>query len=91
MGAISAADVRAFVTSELAPKLRQQGIDPGAAPDDLDLIGADLVDSLGLLELIADIEHRFDLEVDFEDADPDELTRLGELCRLVVEHGKAPV
>jgi acyl carrier protein len=90
MGAIPASEVRSFVTAELAPKLSEQGIDPGEAPDDLDLIEADLVDSLGLLELIADIEHRFSVEVDFEDADPDELTRLGELCRIVAEQGKAP-
>jgi acyl carrier protein len=85
MAAIPAAEVRAFVVQALEPKLRQVGIEPAQAPDDLDLIERDLVDSLGLLELIADVEHRFGFELDFENVDPEDLTVLGELCRRVAE------
>ena len=42
-----------------------------------------LVDSLGFLELIAQVEERFGLEIDFEGLDAEELTRVGAFVRYV--------
>ena len=69
----------------LAPRFQEVGLDPDAATDDFDLLENGIVDSLGLLELIADLEERFGLEIDFEGAEPEELTGLGALSRRVAE------
>lgn len=85
MAATSATDVRAFIVDSIADELGAIGFDRDDVPDDLDMIARGIVDSFGLLELLAGIEERFGLELDFEDADPERLTVLGELCRLVAE------
>ncbi len=83
MSAITDQTIRAFVLAELVDPLDEAGIDPATAPDDLDLIETGLVDSFGLLEILTAVEAEFDLEVDYEAIDPDELTRLGPLCAFV--------
>ncbi len=87
MGAIAEAEVRAFMIEAITPRLREIGHDPATTADDLDLLEAGIVDSLGLLELIAEVEDRFSLEIDFEGAEPEELSVLGALSRRVAEQG----
>ncbi len=81
MSDTSPAEVRAFVVDTLTPQLAGLGLGPGEVPDGFDLL--DATDSLGLLELISDLEVRFGVELDFEDADPEKLTLLDELCQRV--------
>lgn len=80
MRTVTEADVRGVIVASLAPQLLQIGIDPESVPDDIDLIARGVVDSLGLLELIAEVEDRFGLELDFEGAEPEQLTSVGGLC-----------
>lgn len=83
MGSATEPDVRAFVLETLAPRLSELGLEPNAVPDDFDLLAGDVVDSLGLLELLTGLEERFGVELDFEDAEPEEITRLDAICRRV--------
>jgi acyl carrier protein len=49
--------------------------------DDFDLRGAGLIDSLGFLHLISDLESRLGYRVDLADLNPADLTKVGPLSR----------
>ena len=90
MTVLAAEQVRLFILERFEAPLARLGLTPADAPDDLDLLGEGVTDSLGLLELIGALEQRFAIEVDFEDLDPEELTSLGPFCRYVAERAVAP-
>ena len=80
---ISAAHVRAFVLTELESELREVGLTAADVADDLDLIDAHVIDSFGMLKIIAAVEAHFGLEVDFEELDPEQLTAVGPFSQFV--------
>lgn len=86
---LAESEVRELVVSSLAKPIGQAGLDPSALADDFDLIGSGIVDSLGFLELIAELEERLGLELDFEGVDPEQLTLLGGLCACVASESGA--
>lgn len=55
-----------FVIEEFLPDVQAQDLDP-----DYDLLAGGVIDSLGLLKLIAWIESEFDVTVDDAALDPD--------------------
>jgi acyl carrier protein len=69
-------EARQFITSYLSQKLQ----DPGLVAEKLDaagnLIRAGIIDSMGFLMLLAALEARFKLSLDFGDLDPEEFTTL---------------
>jgi acyl carrier protein len=79
----SANDVRLFVLAHVAPELATTGRSPQEVPDDFDLLVEQVIDSFGLLELIVAVEHRFAVQLDFENLDADDLTVIGPFCRYV--------
>ena len=79
-------DVRDVVLAQLAEGLRANGLTAAEVSDDTDLLGAGLVDSFGLLELIGRVEEHFGLALDFEDVDFATLTELGAFCAYVDSH-----
>jgi acyl carrier protein len=85
MTQLTADEVRTFVLAQLDEPLRAAGIDPATVPDDFDLHSARVIDSLGILELITALEERYDLEIDYEDLDPEELTVIGPFSRYIEE------
>jgi acyl carrier protein len=54
-------------------------------PDDFDLHAEGVVDSLGFLTLITEIEMRLGCQIDFDGLDPEVLTRVGPLARYIAE------
>jgi acyl carrier protein len=80
---ISPADVRTFVLGRLEPELGDVGLTAADVSDDLDLIEARVIDSFGMLEVIAAVESHFALEIDFEELDPELLSSLGPFSRFV--------
>jgi len=49
--------------------------------DDFDLRGAGLIDSLGFVRLISELEGRLGFQIDLADLNPVDLTKVGPLCR----------
>ncbi|MEZ5098347.1 MAG: acyl carrier protein [Thermoleophilia bacterium] len=88
MSIVEETDVRGYLCGRFAEQLAALGIAPGEEPDDLDLIAEGVTDSFGLLELIGDLEARFGIELDFEDLDPEDLTRLGPFSRYVASRAR---
>lgn len=79
----TAEQVRALVLDELVEPLAALDLEPAEVSDDFDLLHEGVIDSLGLLEMIAAVEERFGIEIDFEALAADELTVVGPFCRYV--------
>jgi acyl carrier protein len=90
LSAVGESEARAALMAALAPVLAEAGVEPAAVGDDFDLIGSGLVDSLGLLELIGELEDRLGIELDFEGADPERLPVVGELIAHVTGAAAPP-
>lgn len=75
--------VRAAILEALAGPLAALGMTGEAIPDDLDIIQNGLVDSLGLVTLLTELEDRFGLQLDYDDLPIEDLTRIGPLSRHV--------
>ncbi len=86
----SAEDVRSFVLAELAPALEDAGLTEEGVADDLDLIEARIIDSLGMLEVIVAVEAHFGLDIDFEELDPELLSAIGPFSRFVAAEAAGP-
>lgn len=77
------AEVRTFILERVSDQLDAIGMRAEEVPDDFDLLFQGAIDSLGLLQLIADIEERFDMELDFEHLDMADLGVIGPFSRYI--------
>lgn len=82
---VSAQEVRSLVLSSVETQLAALGLKPEDTPDDFDLLTQGVIDSLGILELIANVETHLGITIDFEDLTPEDLTIVGPFCRYVAE------
>ena len=73
--------VKSLIASILGPRLISQGITVTPLDDDIDLRGEGIVDSLGFVQLLAELETRLGGRVDLIDLDPDYLTNVGAFAR----------
>ncbi len=83
MNRVVAEDVRSFVVAHLEASLAARGLKPQDIPDDFDLLTEGVIDSLGIIELIMALEQYLDMQIDFEDLDPENLTVIGPFCRYI--------
>jgi acyl carrier protein len=86
MTQLAASEVRRFLLEHLSLMIAANGLNPAELAGDFDLLKAGVIDSLGVLEMISAIEHRFKITVDFEPLDPAELTVLDKFCTFVAEN-----
>lgn len=73
-------EVRAFLARHYAAQLHDRGIQPDQVPDDFDLFLQGVIDSLGLVQLVAELESHFGLPFDFEELDAEKATVWGALA-----------
>jgi acyl carrier protein len=83
MNGVSSETVRSFVLARFEAPLAAKKLTPRDTPDDFDLLTEGVIDSLGIVELIAAVEEQFGVEIDFEDLDAEDLTIIGPLCRYI--------
>jgi acyl carrier protein len=86
---VTHAEVRAFVLEQLESPLREAGIDAATLTDDTDLFAEGVVDSLGVVELIAVVSDRFEIGDEWDDYDPDDLLVIGAFCNYVAQRSEA--
>jgi acyl carrier protein len=79
----TSADVRDFILDRLRDPLLAKGLTPPDVPESFDLLLEGTIDSFGIVELIAALETRFELEFDFDELPADDLTRVGPLSSYV--------
>jgi acyl carrier protein len=88
MSVVRADDVRRFIVSHLADSLKENGIGENEIADEFDLMKNSIIDSIGLIQLIAAIEDRFGIDVDFEDMDTEYITVIGPICRYIEDRAQ---
>jgi acyl carrier protein len=77
-----AAAIESFIVTEITG-----GIADGALPHDEDLLAADLIDSLGITELVGFLEARFGIRVEDEDLTPDNFRSVEVISAFVSRKG----
>ena len=85
MTTVSAEYVRSLVLEKLQSSLTAKGLRVEDIPDNYDLLTEGVIDSMGILQLITEVENRLGTTVDFEDLDPENLTVIGPFCRHVAK------
>ncbi len=83
MTAITTDDVRAFILEDLTEQLSAVGLHPEQVPDDYDLLAEGVIDSFGIIEMIARIEEHYHLDLDFENLEATQLTVVGAFAAYV--------
>jgi acyl carrier protein len=85
MAEIRSENVRTFLVGQYADQLRGKGFDPDILSDDFDFLLRGVIDSLGVLQMVAELEKKFQIELDMSRLDPEQLTVLGPLSQYVAE------
>ncbi len=68
--------------------MRSRGeIEPGTLAHDEDLLAADLIDSLGITELVGFLEGEFGIKVDDEDLTPENFRSVDAIVAFVARKG----
>lgn len=88
-GAVTKGEVRGLLLTNCADGLALVGLEPAEVPDDFDLRENGVLDSLGFLELVTAIEDALQIELDFDDLDPEQLTTVGPLARHIAVQATA--
>jgi len=79
----SGESVKSLILARLGPSLVEIGLAPGALTDDFDLLTSGVIDSLGIVELLAALEQQLGVAIDLSELDPENLTILGPLSRYI--------
>lgn len=61
-------ELRALVAGRLSDRLRRLGLDESDLTNELDLVRSGVLDSLGFVDLITDLEHATGRTIDLEQA-----------------------
>ena len=69
-------EVKAFIVSLVRERLLASGFDLRHIPDDFDLRGHGVIDSLGFIQLLLALETLFGQPMDLADLAPEQLTNL---------------
>lgn len=75
-------EVRKYIWEKLSGAAKRKNLDIDQLKEDENFFEFGLLDSLGFLELVAAVEERFDLEVDFSEMDPADFTHFKGLVAL---------
>ena len=76
-------EVREFLLTRYAAKFQARGLQAEQVADDFDLLKEGVIDSLGIMELVVDLENHFGHPIDFEDLDAEAMTVFGPLTNYV--------
>lgn len=86
MSMITAEKIKEFLLKKFEPALRDQGMGLEKVTDDFDFFAEGIVDSVGVLNLISDVEKAFNVKLDMEAMDAEQMTIVGPFCRYAAEH-----
>jgi acyl carrier protein len=81
----TATEVQQFILGRIDDPLQAKGVAAAEIPCSFDLLLEGVIDSFGIVELIGALEERYGLEFDFDELEPDDLTRIGPLSSYVAQ------
>ena len=82
---MSKSEVREYIIDRLEEKLVLFDISKGELKDGFDLVKSGLLDSMAFVDLVAGLEEKYGVEIDFEEAsEADSFTSLGGLAEIIV-------
>jgi acyl carrier protein len=79
-------EVKRFICEMYQERLSQKGYALANIPDEVDLLQSGVIDSLGILELISNLEDRFQISIDLEHLPAEQLTVLGPLSQHIAKY-----
>lgn len=79
----AAETVRDVILGHVDEQLAAKGLTPSDVPPSFDLLLEGVIDSFGIVELVMLLEQRFEFELDFDELDADDMTRVGPLAEYV--------
>lgn len=85
MASIDVASIRTYLLNRYSAEIDAQGLAPTAIGDDFDLLQQGVIDSMGIIELLGDLEQHFGKQIDFDGMDADDLTVVGPLSTYIAE------
>jgi acyl carrier protein len=88
MSDFTAENVRTFLLKKFSGTLATRGLSPEIVPESFDLLAEGIIDSLGVLDMIGDVEREFGVVLDMEYLDAEQLTILGPFCQYAARNGK---
>ena len=86
MSDLVSSEVKRFICEKYEERLTQKGYVLGNVPDEVDLLQSGVIDSLGILELISNLEDRFQISIDLEQLPAEQLTVLGPLSQHIAKY-----
>jgi len=79
-------EVRVYLMSLLSERLALFDIKETEVNESFDLVKSGLLDSMAFVDLVADVEEHYDIEIDFENlADDPAFTSLGGLLKIIMD------
>lgn len=69
-----------FLNQKMRSKMEAGGKPVVDTPESFNFMDTDVVDSLGFVSLIQELEERFNIQLDLSDADPEHLVTIGGLA-----------
>jgi acyl carrier protein len=89
MNSITPSQVKDFLKRHFQDRFRAKGIDPESVGDDFSLLAAGIVDSFGIIDALTTIEREYQMEIDLENLNPEDISILGRFCQYIAEsHNK---
>ncbi len=77
--------IRDYILDLLNERLLLFDINRGELNNDFDLVKSGLLDSMAFIDLVAEAEEKFEVEIDFEQlAESDDFTSLGGLVDIIM-------
>ena len=78
--------IRDFILELISEKLVIFNVSRGEVNESFDLVKSGLLDSMAYIDLVAGLEEKFALEIDFEKAaEMDDFTSLGGLIQIIID------
>src|SRR6185437_5160407 len=78
--------VRTFLLKKYETGLLDHGLTVENVPENFDLFAEGIIDSMGVLNMISDVENEFGVTLDMEKLDAEQLTIVDAFCRYVAEN-----
>lgn len=78
-------EIMSYVLGHISGRFGDRTVESLSDDMDIDLVGSGIISSLDFIELISDIEQKYNIEIDFEKYDPSEFTTLSGLIMMATK------